>query len=80
MNEKPYFSSVIWLPITSETRIASSRLNTRNAKTRVSHSNALSAQGAERRRRGPGESLLAAAPLGASDWFSVAELIEVAGR
>src|SRR3989338_2819637 len=76
MKEKPYFSSVSWLPMTSEARIASRMLNTRNAKKRVPHSKAVSSQGAERSWRGFWESLIAEALVAAADPFSVAARIE----
>ena len=72
MKEKPYFSSVSWLPIISETRIAASRLKTRNAKERVSHSNAVSIHGAERRGRVLWGSLITGAASVAFEPFSVA--------
>src|SRR5690349_9221242 len=58
MKVKPYFASVCWLPTTSEARIASRMLNTTNAKVRVTHSKALSAHGAERKRRASLASLI----------------------
>src|SRR5262249_53648272 len=55
-----------------ETRIAASRLKTRNAKKRVNHSNATSSQGPPRPRRGPGASLLTTSFVTAPGEFSVA--------
>src|SRR5262245_7175955 len=67
MNEKPYLSSVCWLPSTSENRIAARMLKTRNANARVSHSNAVSIHGAERAGRERWGSLITVAAVAVSD-------------
>src|SRR3954467_6869179 len=67
MKARPYFLSVIELPMTSDTRIAASRLNTSTAKKRVSWRNAASIQGWARRRSDVPEEC---ADGNASDWFA----------